>query len=330
MPQQNWEDHFIEQLAKLFPSKCSIVGIGDDCAVIPGEGENAWLVTADALVEGVHFLKNQIPPKNLGYKTVAVNVSDVTAMGGSPKYAFLSIALPSSVDQNWVNEVIAGIKEACEKWNLLLLGGDTVGSKRDIFLNLTLIGSARKDQIKYRHQAQEGDIICVSGCLGDSGGGLKALQEQIDKTKEIEYLIQAHFHPEPQPKQGEWLAGHDAVHAMMDLSDGLNCDLKRLLKSSQKGAVVDISKLPLSPALGRVSKEQGWDPIELALVGGEDYCLLLTTASTACKMIQQTFQEKFATPLFAVGRITAHPEDLVYEEHGNPVEIHYANYDHFG
>lgn len=327
MPPQNWEDYFIEQLSKTFPSKDSIVGIGDDCAVIPEGTEKAWLVTADALVEGVHFLKDQITPKDLGYKTIAVNVSDITAMGGEPKYAFLSLALPTK--DIWINGIIEGIKEACEKWNILLLGGDTVGSKRDIFLNLTLIGSAKIEQVKYRHHAQGGDIICVTGYLGDSGGGLKALQEQIIKTEEVDYLIQAHFRPNPQPMQGMWLASHHAVHAMMDISDGLNCDLNRLLKSSQKGAIIEISKLPLSEPLKHISKEQGWDILQQALVGGEDYCLLLTIDSNRFENIQYSFQEKFNSPLFAIGHIIPHPEELVYHQTGKPIQIHYVNYDHF-
>ncbi len=202
-------------------------------------------------------------------------------------------------------------------------------SKRDLFLHLTLIGSAKVDQIKYRHQAQVGDTLCVSGYLGDSGGGLKALQQQIKKTKEVDDLIHAHFHPEPQPKQGEWLASHHAVHAMMDLSDGLNCDLKRLLRSSKKGAIIDIALLPISPPLNQVSQEQGWEALEQALVGGEDYCLLFTVASEAFEEIQDAFQKKFGRPLFAIGHITPHSEELLYYEQGKLIQIHYENYDHF-
>lgn len=135
---QNWgEDQFIEHLTKLFPSKDRIIGIGDDSAVIPGENGKAWLITTDALVEGVHFLKDQVG-KDLSYKEVTVNVSDIAAMGGEPKYAFLSIALPKTANCVWVQRVIDGIKEACERWNILLLGGDTVDSK-DVFLSITLI-----------------------------------------------------------------------------------------------------------------------------------------------------------------------------------------------
>lgn len=327
---QNWsEDQFIEHLSKLFPSKGFITGIGDDSAVIPGENGEAWLVTTDALVEGVHFLKNEIAAKDLGYKVVAVNVSDIAAMGGKPKYAFLSIALPKTADSFWAQLVMDGVKEACDKWNVLLLGGDTVGSKRDVFLSLTLIGSATQDKIKYREGAQSGDLICVSGYLGDSGGGLKALQEKTMKTTEVQYLIHSHFYPDPSPKQGIWLAAHKEVHAMMDISDGLDCDLKRLIKKSGKGAKIEIERIPISTSLSKVCIKEGWDALQLALVGGEDYCLLLTVSSECFEQLQHDFEKTFNCSLFSIGNINNSPNELVYYKNGQRMQIDYANYNHF-
>lgn len=323
------EDSFIEQLQKYFSPPDPIFAIGDDCAVIKGENGQAWLVTTDALTEGIHFLKEQIPPKDLGYKTVAVSVSDVAAMGGTPKYAFLSLALPKEIEKVWVDKLIEGIKEASAHWHLLLLGGDTVSSKRDLFLNLTLIGTAHFDQIKYRSNALNGDVLCVTGYLGNSGGGLKALQENVQKTKEVQELIYAHFHPEPQPEQGAWLAKHAEVHAMMDISDGLQCDLRRLLKSSKKGAVVEVSQVPISACLSRVSEEFKWDPLEIALIGGEDYCLLLTIASDAFDAIQREFQNTFQLPLHAIGRITNEALNIAYHRDGKEIQLNYSSFNHF-
>lgn len=327
---QDWgEEDFIQYLTKQFPPHKSIVGIGDDCAIIPAEAGIAWLITTDALVEGVHFIKSQIPPSDLGFKCVAVSVSDITAKGGESKYAFLTIALPKTVDSAWVSDLIGGIRQACDQWSLSLLGGDTVESKRDLFLSLTLVGSADLEKIKYRHLAKPGDILCVSGYLGDSGGGLKALQQQIPKTKEVEYLIHAHFHPEPQPLHGSWLAAHSGVHAMMDISDGLICDLKRLIKSSQVGAIIEISKLPISDPLARSSQHSGWDSLELALTGGEDYCLLLTVAEDAFEEIDHSFQKQFGQPLYAIGRITDQKEELIYQKDQQKIELNYKLFDHF-
>ncbi len=327
---QDWgEEDFIQYLTKQFPPHKSIVGIGDDCAIIPAEQGMAWLITTDALVEGVHFIKSQIPPSDLGFKCVAVSVSDMTAKGGESKYAFLSVALPKTLESSWLSDLIGGIRQACDQWNVFLLGGDTVESKRDLFFSLTLMGTADLQKIKYRHLAKPGDILCVSGYLGDSGGGLKALQQQLPKTKEVEYLIHAHFHPEPQPSHGIWLAAHSAVHAMMDISDGLICDLRRLLKSSQVGAVIEISNLPISDPLSRSSRDHGWNPLELALTGGEDYCLLLTVVEDAFEEIQHSFQKQFGQPLYPIGRITDQKEELLYQKHNQTVELNYKTFDHF-
>lgn len=324
------EEGFIQHIAKLFPVENALVGIGDDCAVIPNEKGLSWLVTTDALVEGIHFLKDQISPRQLGYKTIAVNVSDISAMGGEPKYAFLSVAFPNSEGMSsWAQEFVQGIKEACQKWHLLLLGGDTVGSKRDLFLNVTMIGLAKSETIKYRHQAQDEDIICVTGYLGDSGGGFKALQDKLTETQEIKLLVNAHFHPEPNPQQGIWLASQNGVHAMMDLSDGLDCDLRRLIKSSQKGAVVELNQIPISEALAKTGQKNGWDTLQLALGGGEDYCLLLTVAKDAFKQVQQEFQKTFNQPLFPIGKVAQSPKDLIYHQNGKEIQKHYSSFNHF-
>lgn len=323
------EDKWVHYLKEQFPSKTPTVGIGDDCAVIPDHPNKAWLVTTDALVEGVHFLKEQIPALDLGYKTIAVNVSDIAAMGGLPQYAFLTIALPKNVECQWACHVLQGMKMACQEWDIQLLGGDTVGSKRDLFLNLTLIGSADLHHIKYRHDAKPTDIICVTGYLGNAGAGLQALQDHIATTTNVQDLIQAHFHPYPHLQQGVWLASKSGVHAMMDISDGLDCDLKRLIKSSCCGAVIEASKLPFSKALVETSLDHQWDPLKFALTGGEDYCLLVTVSQESFPAIQSSFQEKFGSPLYAIGKMTDQIGQLDYHENGVLIQLNYTNFDHF-
>lgn len=320
------EEDFIAYLKKQFLPKDHAIGIGDDCAVIPYTKETSLLVTTDALVEGVHFLKEEISPEDLGYKTLAVNVSDIAAMGGEPKYAFLSIALPKPVDPLWVQSFIKGIKEACSQWDIQLLGGDTVGSKRDIFINLSLIGAASSKTIKYRSGAKEGDIICVTNTLGDSGGGLKLILDKLDRS---ESLIKAHFRPHVDPKIGIWLAEQKGVHAMMDISDGLNCDLKRMIKSSNKGAYIDLDKLPLSKSLTEICLKEGFDPIELGLTGGEDYCLLLSVSPVDFKEIKASFQKVFGMSLFNIGEIQNSPEEIIYRMSGKLVETNFSNFNHF-
>lgn len=316
------EDDFIEELKALFPAKKGTIGIGDDCAVIPIDDKTALLITTDALAEGIHFLKEEISPFDLGFKTVAVSVSDIAAMGGQPEHAFLSLALSKEIDNLWLKELVCGIKSASDKWGIALLGGDTIGSKGGIFLNLTLVGKVPLSQIKYRHTAKIGDTICVTENLGDSLGGLKILQ---NKLKKQETLMRAHLHPEPSIQEGMWLGAQEHVHAMMDLSDGLDCDLKRMLKASKCGAVIDVERLPLSKELCTLAQENNWDPIELALAGGEEYHLLFTTENF--DKIKREFFETFGKTLYEIGKVTK--ENLLYQKNGVSIKSNINSFTHF-
>lgn len=319
---QDWsEEGFIGHMLEQFKAPEDVVGIGDDCAVIPISESDAWLITTDTLVEGVHFLKEQISPTDLGYKSIAVNVSDIAAMGGMPNYAFLTLAVPKDLDRDWLEQMSLGIKEACQKWNIDLLGGDTVCSKRDIFLSVTLIGRTSSQYVKYRNTAQVGDILCVSGYLGESGGGLKVLQENVSKDF-VKSLVEAHFRPTPDPKLGAWLASQKEVHAMMDISDGLNRDLTRLLEASKCGAVVETTHLPISEELKQVCELRGWDPLEIALTGGEDYCLLLTIE-------EESFTQKFKEILYPIGHITDQVGKIDYLKEGTSLQLKLKDFKHF-
>jgi thiamine-monophosphate kinase len=320
------ENDLISYLRHEFPSKNNILGIGDDCAVVDMDKQKAFLVTTDALVEGVHFLKEQIPAVEAGYKTVAVNVSDICAMGGIPKYAFLSMAIPKSLEKEWLVQMIAGVKNACEKWDVLLLGGDTVGSKRDVFLNLTLIGEAKREHIKYRHTAKAGDFICVDGFLGDSGAGFKLLQIGAKLPNQ---LIHSHFHPEPNPQEAAWMASHHQVHAMMDVSDGLNCDLKKLIQASHCGAVVELTDLPLSEELLGISHDNGWNALEIALMGGEDYRLLFTVSPEGFRNLQKGYEKRYGKKIYKIGDITDQKDQLFYYKNGKHTNIKLIDFAHF-
>ena len=330
------EFDLIRTLSSRFPATDGIVGIGDDCAVIPGDEEDL-LVTTDLLAEGVHFLFDRISPYDLGWKSAAVNISDIAAMGGTPRHAFLSIALPPSVipgsdresPSSWLDSFSDGFADSCHRFGVTLLGGDTSASKGGIFINVTLIGSCPRGTALLRSGARPGDLICVTGTLGDSAAGLRLLQEcdgpgdssaplrsgrndreMPDRVGHDEwsgheetvgtaapgghdempeqvghdeaYLLQRHFRPEPRVAEGQALRQCPGVHAMMDVSDGVAADLPHILEASGGlGATVDVATLPLSPQLRRLCASRGWDPVDLALCGGEDYELLFTLAPNA-------------------------------------------------
>ncbi len=284
--------------AKVKPSiPCGVTGIGDDCAVIPQKEGRDTLVTTDLLVEDRHFLLDDISPFDLGWKSAAVNISDIAAMGGRPESAFLSIALPGGTAPEWVEAFIEGFMELAGRYGVALLGGDTSASPDKLFINITLLGSCAHGSALLRSGAVPGDLVCVTGTLGDSGAGLKLILDH--SAAENPWLIRRHYRPEPRVQEGIALAGVPGVHSMMDISDGIASDLRHILKASGVGAEVDLRQLPLSPELREICAAKGWDAVELAICGGEDYELLLTVAPEAFEAASAAS----GCPLTAIGRI---------------------------
>lgn len=297
------ENSLITELARQFQGSVPAghIGIGDDCALIPNDG-TGWLVSTDLLAEGVHFLKNRIKPRDLGWKSLAVNLSDLASKGGSPAYAFLSIAVEKNTDEKWINEFFAGFSSLARMSGTILLGGDTSSSLKGCFINVLVIGRAPDNDLKLRAHAWPGDLICVTGTLGDSAAGLK-LQSKKTLTPAGKKLVARHHHPEPHLSEGKFLALQPGVRAMMDLSDGLDTDLTRILEASRMGACVETGNLPLSPELVKTSRAEKWKPAELALTGGEDYGLLFTVDPKEYTRLGEEFRRSFKTPLTRVGVI---------------------------
>ena len=272
----------------------SILGIGDDCAVIPQQDGLETLVTTDMLLEGSHFLREDIPARLLGWKSAAVNFSDIAAMGGRPVGSFLSLGLPKGLDVEWMDEFINGYKKCSDFCDTPLLGGDTTTSQAGICINVTVVGQCAKGRSRKRSDAVAGDLVCVTGQLGDSGGGLKVILQGKPRDAAAAALVERHYHPTPRIREGLALAATPGVHAMMDISDGIASDLRHILKASGVGATIDTQAIPLSPELKDVCSQHGWDAVELALAGGEDYELLFTMAPDA----------KPDIPYYVIGRIT--------------------------
>lgn len=260
-----------------------VVGVGDDAAVYPPM-KGRMLASTDMMVEGVHFDTACITPRQLGRKLVAVNASDIYAMGGSPKYFLLSLALPPSTEIKFVNALFNGVEDGLSAHGASLTGGDLSASISGISLSATVLGQARRPVS--RSGARPGDGIYVTGTLGDSACGLALLQKirrpvQMSKGfrggplawKVMGPLLGRHLEPEPKPLARGMLKD---VSAMMDLSDGLLMDLWRLCGDSGVGALVDEASLPMSAEMVEAAGHLGLDPMRLALSGGEDYLLLFT------------------------------------------------------
>jgi thiamine-monophosphate kinase len=305
------------------------VGIGDDCSVEDLGNGRVRLVTTDLLVEDVHFVRSQTSPGDLGWKCLAVNLSDIAAMGGEPRSAYLSLGLPDSTDVAWLDAFVAGFRELALQTGTALLGGDTTGSPGPVVVNVVATGEASRERVKTRSGAERGDIICVTDRLGDSAAGLQVLSQgpAIDGD-EVE-LTRRHLRPRPHLEEGAWLARRSEVSAMIDLSDGVDSDVRRIMERSACGARIDLDTLPLSEALRRSSERRGWDPIELAGGGGEDYCLLTTVALSSWESVAAGFERDLGRPLYRIGEIAPAENGLSYLRSGRPVQLRRSGFDHF-
>lgn len=276
------EFELIDRISSSFHTPKGVLGIGDDCAVIPQRQGVDTLVSTDMLVEGSHFLLDDVSPWQLGWKSAAVNISDIAAMGGRPTSTFLSIAIPENLDAGWMEEFIRGYKALSDRFNVPLLGGDTTSSPGGLCINVTVVGEISSGRSRLRSKARPGDLVCVTGTLGDSAAGLQLILRNVERDEDSKWLIDRHYCPIPRVDEGLRLSAMEGVHAMMDISDGVGSDLRHILKASSVGAKIDIEAIPHSPQFLRVCSRNGWDVAGLSVGGGEDYELLFTMADD-CK-----------------------------------------------
>lgn len=304
---------FIDQIKGLFASlpTHSFEGIGDDCAVLP-LGNEALVFTSDLLVEDVHFLRASTTPFELGYKSLAVNLSDVAAMGVRPVASLLSLSVPKELMGDYIEEFMRGFHALSEKYGVALIGGDTTASKGALTINVTAIGRGAQSSLKRRGDAKRGDVVLVNDTLGDSAAGLKEIFEGRYNTP----LAMAHKLPEPQVVQGEWLGSRPEVHAMMDISDGVASDLCHIIKASACGASVELTQIPTSVDM------------HSALCGGEDYRLLLTASPAEVEQLQREYLAKFGSPLYPIGTITE-GEGIEWLKGGEPQKIELMGFRHY-
>ena len=309
-----------ERLKSLIPQGWE--GIGDDCAVIPWGNDRSLAVTTDLLVENVHFLRERITPYDLGYKSLAVNLSDVAAMGAKPVATFLSLGLPAgTVGVEWCDAFFEGYRS----FGVPLLGGDTTSSPEGIVINITVLGLAENWRIKRRNAARAGDLIAVTGPLGDSAAGLQAILQHLPPDADTEELIRRHHCPRPHLAEGEWLGAQESVRAMMDVSDGVASDLLHILRASSLAATVRANDIPVSPLLRKTAARKGWDVLEMALAGGEDYVLLLTVDPAHINDLQKRFAERFGHPLYVIGECRTGDPEISYRDTAS----HFTGFKHF-
>lgn len=305
-----------------------LLGIGDDCAVYKTLADRVSLVTTDTMVEGVHFDVSWHPPFELGRKAAAVNISDIAAMGGKPRFALLSLALTPAFDGHWLDAFMAGFLAVLAEHGVVLIGGDTVQSGHESVLSVTVLGEMAEVELLTRKGAQVGDVVLVSGFLGEAAAGLTLCRMGLAHDPGWQTLVAAHLDPAPQVALGRVLAASGLVHAMQDLSDGLATDLAHICAESGVGAVVVAEKIPLSSVLQRAAQICGQSPLDWALAGGEDYQLLFTAGERQVAALSSLVREQTGRELFVVGRMVE-GHGVFLEEAGQRREISYRGYEHF-
>ncbi len=279
--------------------------IGDDAAAFWTEQAELTLLTTDLLVERVHFHPGLSSGFDLGHKALAVNLSDIAAMGGTAREAFVSIGIPDKYSLEYLDDLYRGLQHLAREFSVNILGGDTTGSRRDLIINIALTGSVPEKEILCRDGAAPGDLICSTGCLGDSRAGLHLILQVIPRdTPELEKLFQAHCLPWPCLREGRFLAASSGVTAAIDVSDGLSSDLSHLIASSGTGARIQAGQLPISSELASFCARFGFDPVQFALAGGEDYTLLFTVRPDEVHRLADAYRDKFGSAFRILGEMT--------------------------
>ncbi|MFU9138384.1 thiamine-phosphate kinase [Erwinia tasmaniensis] len=297
-------------------------GIGDDCALLTLPEKQTLAISTDTLVEGVHFLRD-IHPADLGYKALAVNLSDLAAMGADPAWLTLALTLPE-VNEPWLKSFSDSLFELLDYYNMQLIGGDT--TRGPLSLTLGIHGLVPQGRALKRSGARPGDWIFVTGTLGDSAAGLALLQHRVKIGDPVahEALIKRHLRPMPRILQGQAL--RNLASAAIDLSDGLISDLQHILKASGCGARLNLDALPLSEVM-----KQNIDPEQAlcwALGGGEDYELCFTVPEINRGALDVALSH-YGVPITCIGQIAPVSEGLVLLQNDRLVESHWKGFDHF-
>ena len=300
----------IDQLTRDFKVKnaSTLRGVGDDCAVLD-YGSKKTLVTTDLLLEGIHFDLTYTPLKHLGYKAVAVNLSDIYAMNGTPRQITVSMGISKRFTVEHINQIYSGIYAACEKYGVDLVGGDTSASVTGLLISITCIGEANEDEIVYRSGARDTDLVCVSGDLGAAYMGLQLLERErvaSEGQKDFqpdfagrEYLLERQIKPEPRADViAELRELGIKPTAMMDISDGLSSELLHICKQSNVGCRVYEDRIPIDYQTAVMAEELNMNLVTAAMNGGEDYELLFTVPLTQHEKVEQMKTARL------IGRIT--------------------------
>ncbi|MBC7220769.1 thiamine-phosphate kinase [Candidatus Bipolaricaulota bacterium] len=279
------------------------VGIGDDAAALDLGGEDLILLTVDSQVEGRHFVRDRTEPQLLGRRLLAVNASDIAAMGGRPTHAVVSVVLPPELELAWVEALCTGLALEADQLGIGVVGGNVARSGDGIVLDLALVGRVARGRLLTRGGAKVGDLVLVTGALGEAAAGLYLSEHPEVAEADREALLARHLAPTPRVAEGQLIAASGLATAMIDLSDGLAGDVAHVCDRSGVGVRIHAPSLPVSPGVERVAARMGKQRWELALFGGEDFELVFTVPPDAADGLAARVSAEAGTPASVVGEV---------------------------
>ena len=281
-----------------------VVGIGDDAAVVEPERGSLTVMTTDAMVETVHFDRRYCPLDTVGHKALAVNLSDLAAMGAIPRHTLVSLALPSTLPLSELDAFLDGLVAVATQHRTTIVGGNITKSGGPLFVDVTAVGSVRRRRVLRRNAVRAGDDLYVSGEVGGAAAGLASLQASADAGAGSELCHRRYLQPEPRVRLGTQLGKNKAARACIDLSDGLADGIRQLAAASHVGFVINGDDIPVAPETRRWFEATGVDPVTAALIGGEDYELLFSAPTSRRRSIAAIGRLSDGIPLTRIGRAT--------------------------
>jgi thiamine-monophosphate kinase len=324
------EDLLIERIVRALRDKATSastlrLGVGDDAAVLAARPNCDWVLSSDAFLEGVHFWGDTHPAHSVGYKALARATSDLAAMGATPRFYLLTLALPPRQVGRWLDQFLSGLKQAASLFKMTLLGGDTTRNPK-VFISITVIGETARGRAVRRAGARPGDLIYVTGVLGAAELGLRLLKNSSRRAMEKSVPLKTHLYPEIEVHWGRWLAQNRLASAMIDVSDGLSTDLGRLCAASGVGARLRADQIPCVSIAGEKLPRSTPNPLELALDGGEDYRLLFTVRPHNLRRLGRA--PRFAE-LSEIGQIVSHRQVTLVRADGSEQRLVPSGWDPF-
>jgi thiamine-monophosphate kinase len=312
-----------------YPSEVAL-GIGDDCAVLRPQAGMEWVITTDTQVENVHFRRAWLTPYQIGWRAMAVNLSDIAAMGAQPFAALAAIALPAATEEAFFERFLDGVCELGLQFGCPLIGGNLARDPAQLSLTFTLLGRVPRGKAVLRGGARAGDEIWISGRLGGSAAGLRTFLQPIPLLDGVGTMLRLRYaQPQPRIREALFLRASEQLTSMIDLSDGLAGDLGHICDESGVGADIVAEALPLEPGVHEVAAALGEDPLEYALRGGEDFELCCTAVPGALASRQEEFRRQFGIDLTAIGVITTERTLRLVRADGTHVSLAPQGFDHF-